>query len=1103
MEKFFSLRGSDSLVPAWPGARPRPYCQTFRVEDKPSGPAAPRHHFVNVPSAAAQGFVETRSAAGDQVNEVVCSSEPCRVFFDLDPSGDALVNLFCSWELYNLDIDASQSKFSSKKRISLPEFVVQLLHDASALSGAHVLPCDPEEIKLFDMCRDIAFAEDGETITGKASFHVVYSHVWATGETLRDYHTKIRDSLRRSAAVLGYPPGLADMIDIKASAGSFNLRAPGSKKIGAPGSGKKIPEGAAFADLLLQPADLIGRVPGEDRVIRFKKAERRANLAAGAPLDIPAGEIGAALAAAGFEGLVFTGEETNGYYRLSREAPGACPICERVHKSDNASLFRVDDDVLVRCFRAGKGRARRLMTIDSDAVKPGTALGAKKKRVSAKERRAIQERELRDRAAAASEFNDLRADIEYDAPRCDPARILEALRTGSVADGSGCGLGKTRAVLEALAVLRRRDGRLAVVTTSYRVALLMQTAGLMEDCVFYRDCKQGKIRLKEGMCLVIQYDSIHRLNTTGVPYLMLVDEPNGVRRQMFGGEGSAAIGAISAYEWLVRGAWRVLLLDADLDRPGIAAYQALRDEPIVFMRNSRPSHLGRSMRVIMPRDFDALVRERFRALAATPPRGGQRGEPRSGIVVVAHCRDEVHGFESLAREFGLRVMAFSGAISDGAKKEMFSSPDECLQDVDVLVYNGVCEAGLSIESPHWKTVLCRLRSDMGDAQAASQMLYRARAATEYVFAPCHRHYKDLDLSADRIYQSLVTSRGIISRDLDEGTRSWFSPGRLDRNSFRARMFIEHRLERNRTRANFAGRMMARFAAVGMDVSIFYDREGWEKELTPRTSLTKSTATHKKEAKTAMAAKIVTKERLEGLKYAKPIDRPQNEDEENTQALQIFKHAYNMTNEQMLDLTPDKFSKYATPKKRQTYRRYRTMLDGRIGDTYLDDWQYGQLNPGLESEKHSLAQRVLALIGIADVRDVVKDPDPGKDPGKNPGKNPGRDVVRDERKNPGKDPGRERWSIKAPDLKAILTSDERRHPMPGKEEKRTTAEEVRAIRERLYKVDNDINPVRSKSGGFPATLAMLNTVTLYVYGMAIKANNPKRPASYEFDFEDWP
>ncbi len=601
-----------------------------------------------------------------------------------------------------------------------------------------------------DLCptREDLIVTDSSGAAGgswKYSYHVIARYHVADNEEAKEFTERVLERL---------PPPVRAFVDPGVNKRTQSFRLPGSMK---PGTGRvKLATAeaarrfgtAAGATL----ADMFIAAPAGARVLARVYTDPEQQARAPAPvLSADSPVVRAALELAARAGVLDGHEfrEARGTLLFfTRAAPSLCRICCEVHHRDNSLILGVEPDadawpaagpvacrVVEHCRQAPKrGRTIGEVAVAAADLAGAALTGARPRRGKAAvaaadaaapvaaERiarclAAVQAGRLNPHDALASRFEQLPAAQKtvYAEPAMRPYELAPTLAVLAQMK-----LGKTKATRAFLDEHFPADGLETKVIrfVTFRQTFSRSIAESFRDFVVYSDV-QGDLDHVRHPRLIVQVESLHRLRMATRPEpvdLLILDEAESIFGQFSSGLHKHFAATFAMFQWMMRTARHVLLMDANLGDRSCAVLER--------MRPAHPPHFhwNRFQRAADDAYFFTSDQSAWLGRLHDALRAGKR------VVLPANSLGEARAFEDRLRAVfpAKRVMLYSSETAPSEKARHFADVHTHWSELDVLIYTPTCSAGVSYELAHFDVLFGYFCDVSCDVETCRQMLGRVR-----------------------------------------------------------------------------------------------------------------------------------------------------------------------------------------------------------------------------------------------------------------------------------------------------------------------------------------------------------------------------------------
>ncbi|CAB4413121.1 unnamed protein product [Rhizophagus irregularis] len=549
------------------------------------------------------------------------------------------------------------------------------------IACADILYFDLKHFAILD-----AFALASSSNSDKCSWHIVYKYA-----RFVDYRD-LRGFVKKVADRVGKP--YSKFIDLGLYKSRFSLQLLGSVKedrVKRPAVSSVKQGYCKLKDYLVQPKSDYSEIwPQTFSSEKLEKDEFQ-------PIeDETALSKGAGLVTAKYEWLEI-GHIRKGFVNFQAKSYEACPICGIKHERDQLYGFlRSNGHFVLKCYRQNQYKPDH----------KGLAFG-KVTKISAKPKRGIVERIgdaiLNPRPLV--KLSEMMINVEKlkDAPEVYPDFL--GIEKTTTLIRSPPGTWKTTALRENIMALKDKVHDISslpcYIWVSYRKSLSNESKSKLNELKAsgFRICNyqnmQGDLSINEWDIIIVQVESLFRVEFTARPFVAILDEANTIMRQM--SSGTNARESENAMRDILRSAKHVLAIDAFANISTLTFLQIYRSENIRVVDNKYQSRIGETVEFIY--------------------------DPNSGAEAMRI------GYDLLRQG---KCVAFSPCILWGygwetATKD-FSDINVTWSELDCIAYTNTVEAGISFEvTGHFDIVIAITNiATPVHAEALAQMLYRIR-----------------------------------------------------------------------------------------------------------------------------------------------------------------------------------------------------------------------------------------------------------------------------------------------------------------------------------------------------------------------------------------
>jgi hypothetical protein len=382
-----------------------------------------------------------------------------------------------------------------------------------------------------------------------------------------------------------------------------------------------------------------------------------------------------------------------------------CDLCGRRHDSDNTFFLSINGpDVMRGCWRC-PGKLMKIGEVDPAEVKVTPSPAASKPTPAEKFAKMmaapLAEENLTGDGYSKTEYE---SDTMQPYPKC-PTLVVRA----------GKGVGKTEALVRHIA--EHYAGR-TIVAVTHRESFASELSRQLPGFTIYKDIKQSRISVENHSRIIIQMESLHRLDISEVMFkeyhidLLILDESESILSQLSSRLFKNFNQAWVNFDWLTKYAEGVIALDAHISDRTLDLLRG-REGKKLFIDNTyrRPG-----CKYVITPDPD----EWYRSLSADLESGKR-------IVIPTNSATEARGIEVWVKE---KYPAKSIKVYTGETERAIKSADikniAAAWKVDVLIYSPTITSGVSFKEKHFDRVYGFFRAGSAPAAECDQMLGRVR-----------------------------------------------------------------------------------------------------------------------------------------------------------------------------------------------------------------------------------------------------------------------------------------------------------------------------------------------------------------------------------------
>ena len=377
---------------------------------------------------------------------------------------------------------------------------------------------------------------------------------------------------------------------------------------------------------------------------------------------------------------------------------------------------------------------------------------------------------------------------------------------------SPCGTGKTKRLIEFLKPFEK----IKILVISFRISLTNELSNKMSELgmksYLDTDAKQkwnSQFYEYEGFIeerLIIQYESLHKVNDDMEYDIVVIDEMESVMEQMFSPTNSKHFNVnLITLNGLIRNTKHVICLDAYMGRRTLNYLGHLKQD-IHSIYNNYQAEKGNTYYITKSTDtIYQKIKEELRK--------------HKRVVICSSCStDETRGlYKSLVKEFPTKIGKLYTSKSPKEMKNDLKNVEAAWKGVDYLIYSPTIMAGVSFESENFDVLFGLASNHSCGTKAFIQMLKRIRNIKE------RRHYigirdvrtKYLETHRDKISDNLRRNLKKIMGELQ--LSSFKTLNEFDK--FKLNLYIDYTLERNKDTMLFLPRFVSYLKEYGAQIKV--------------------------------------------------------------------------------------------------------------------------------------------------------------------------------------------------------------------------------------------------------------------------------------------
>lgn len=450
---------------------------------------------------------------------------------------------------------------------------------------------------------------------------------------------------------------------------------------------------------------------------------------------------------------IFTfGEIKNRTIFLIRNQASYCESCRRVHDADHCMYLSLtkNGNVYIKCKKTHDG-GKYLGQIDVDGIIDDDAVsedyeydtelnidpsnyGDGIKSLTEQEFRCMLSKEKSPRMKA------LMRDVYYNKILAGPdfSRVMdskhieyynhpeikdfEPLAGGINLEKAEMKMGKTKKCNDLIYNSKHSDELKSIVFVSFRRTFSEDIKSKFVDFSLYKDIKGASISLVEHPRLIIQTESLHRINENTIENvdLLILDELESIWSQFGSGFFSNINGSLSNFERLLKKSKYVFGFDANICARSIELLNKIVPNKTVKLRINKYKVSRDDIYYICPtmNNFLNQLTEDI--------------DNNKNIGIFTNSYSDAHALKAYIKEYFpfKYVKLYHGKMDEKIKTQHFSNVNKYWKNYDIIITTPVVTAGVSFEEQHFDCIYGLFNNHSCCVNTCRQMLGRIRNVYE-------------------------------------------------------------------------------------------------------------------------------------------------------------------------------------------------------------------------------------------------------------------------------------------------------------------------------------------------------------------------------------
>ena len=596
-------------------------------------------------------------------------------------------------------------------------------------------------------------------------------------------------------------------------------------------------------------------------------------------------------------GFIFHAQNNN-ILSFRRILPTICPIHKITHEHENMFVTIYNSDsgkkIYYNCYRKYSADERPLYV---GAIKDTTGTIEKIETDTNIIRRIddIMNKRINPHSALASNFEKLPSELcnIYNEPSLRPYELKNTLCVSAQMK-----MGKTK-TLKAFIEQNFPSSTIDAPIIRFISARMTFSASLAKDFAdftVYKDIVEQTIYGMNYPRVIVQVESLHRLNVYDDVDLLILDEAESIFEQFNSPLHRNLQKTFAIFEKMMRDAKYVILMDANLSNRSYNILRELRPNyPIYFHQNTH-SKAGADKYF-----FTGALSTWYNKLELVLRTPKRIIMPTNSLKEAENCKLLIEKY-CHAKSLKKNIMIYTSKTSVSVKNSHFGDVNTFWKDYDIIIYTPTMSAGVSFEEAHFDVLFGYFNDNSCTVEICRQMLGRVRnlrdkehyiclIASSRVFYPT-----DINVMKNLIY----SNRGALSdTELKPPCfMQYASDGRqIYYEAPYSKMWFENVRMENISKNNFINRFIDQVADSGAAVNVleasFIDGEKYGYLYTHRSEANEEILIEN--ARKIAKAEDKTKEEIKDIDDRIRLQLDVTDEERASQEKYYFKDAFDWHN----------------------------------------------------------------------------------------------------------------------------------------------------------------------------------------------------------------
>jgi len=287
--------------------------------------------------------------------------------------------------------------------------------------------------------------------------------------------------------------------------------------------------------------------------------------------------------------------------------------------------------------------------------------------------------------------------------------------------------------------------------------------GIFNDFELYSNIKTPFIDTEKYKRIIIQVESLYRLQLADPIDLLVLDEVESILQQLGSGLHKNFNSSFAMFLWLLKSAKHVICMDANISDRTYNILKKFRNKEIFYHHNTWKTSTNENYYITY--DKNIWLGHLFSKL-----------NDNKKVVIPTNSIKEAKTCEYLIKqEFpNLNVKVYSSEIKYSEKQEHFNNVHKYWTELEVLIYTPTCSAGISYELEHFDVLFGLFYNTSCNVETCRQMMGRVREIIdkEYYLLLQEIEMPKLPETAHDLQQYLYNKRMNIANYVNDANLSW-------------------------------------------------------------------------------------------------------------------------------------------------------------------------------------------------------------------------------------------------------------------------------------------------------------------------------------------